>query len=224
MVKTIHAVSSCSLLCFILLLTAMPAFSQDTRSAIWNYQTGRDLENRNLMSQAEWYYNESIRIATDEISRNMATRDSYAALTWSLRRLQRHADVIIWGERGLRLYADEYRIVQTMGESYFYLNDFDQSLRFMQRYVNAIPQGGMASIAYFFIGEIYRFRRQFRHADIAYTTAVGLYSGADLWWFRLGTVREATGDFEHAAAAYERVLALNPSHQGASSGLTRSRR
>ena len=206
-----------------LLMTAMPVFSQDNRSAIGNFHIGRDLENRNQIREAELFYNESVRIASDEITRNMANRDSYTALTWSLRRLQRHADVIIWGERGLRLYADEYRIVETMGESYFYLNDFDQSLSFMQRYVNAVPVGGRASVAYFFIGEIYRFRRQFHHADIAYTTAVRLEPSVELWWFRLGTVREASGDFENAVAAYEQVVRLNPNHQAASNGLVRLR-
>ena len=210
------------LLYFVLFLPIMPAFAQDNRSAIWNFHTGRDLENRNLMNEAELYYNESVRIATDEIARNVATRDSYTALTWSLRRLQRHADVIIWGERGLRLFADEYRIVETMGESYFYLNDFDESLRFMRRYVNVVPQGGRASVAYFFKGEIHRFRSNFHHADIAYTTAVRLEPGVDLCWFRLATVREAAGDFEHAIIAYEEVLRINPNHQGANSGLARA--
>ena len=210
------------LLCFILFLPLIPTFAQDNRSAIWNFNTGRNLESQNLMREAEIYYHESIRIATDEIARNNATRDSYTALTWSLRRLERHADVIMWGERGLMFFTDEYRIVETMGESYFYLNDFDESLRYMQRYVNAVPQGGRASVAYFFKGEIYRFRRNFHHADIAYSTAVRLYPGQALWWFRLATVREAAGDFENAVLAYEEVLRLNPNHQAASSGLARS--
>ncbi|MCL2007531.1 MAG: tetratricopeptide repeat protein [Treponema sp.] len=213
-----------SLLCLILLLPLVSGFPQENRTALWNYNTGRALEARDQMGEAVVYYNESIRIATDEINRNLADRDSYTALTWSLRRLGRHSDVIIWGERGLRLYPDDYRIIETMGESYFYMNNFDESLRFMQRYVNAIPQGGRSSVAYFFIGEIYRFRRMFHHADIAYTTAVRLEPGLALWWFRLATVREASGDFFHAVTAYEEVLRINPNHGEARNGLARSSR
>jgi tetratricopeptide (TPR) repeat protein len=186
------------------------------------YDTDTEIEAETGMSEAEIFYNEAIRIATDEITRNVANRDSYAALTWALRRQERFADVIIWGERGLRLFADEHRIVQTMGEAYFFLNDHDESLRFMQRYVNAIPQGGRASVAYFFIGEIHRFGRQFHHADIAYSTAVQLEPSSALWWFRLGTVREAVGDFEHAVVAYEQALRLNPDYLEARNGLARS--
>ena len=208
----------------LLLLLEAPAFAQNNRDALWNYHTGRDLESRNRMNEADIYYNEAVRIASDEISRNIANRDSYAALTWALQRQRKYADVITWGERGLRLYADDYRIIETMGEAYFYLNDHDQSLRFMQRYTNSLPQGERASVAYFFIGEIYRFRAHFRHADIAYTTAVRLEPNVALWWYRLGTVREALGDFPPAVTAYERALALNPNYQEASNGLARSSR
>ena len=199
-------------------------FAQNNRDALWNYRTGRDLESRNRMSEAAYYYTEAARICNDEISRNAATRDTYTALTWTLQRQQRYQDVITWGERGLRLYADEYRIVETMGEAYFYLNNLDESLRFMQRYTNSAPQGERISVAYFFIGEIYRYKGLFLHADIAYSTAVRLEPYAALWWYRLGSVREALRDFSQATDAYERAVRLNPNYQEALAGLERTRR
>jgi tetratricopeptide (TPR) repeat protein len=175
------------------------------------------------MPEAAPYYAEAVRICNDEISRNLATRDSYAVLVWTLQRQKKYADVIIWGERGLRLYADEYRIVETMGEAYFYLDDYENSLRLMQRYVNTLPQGERASVAYFFIGEIYRLQRKYRHADIAMTMAVRLEPGVALWWYRLGTVRESAGDSVPAIAAYEQALRFNPNYQQARDGLNRLR-
>ena len=209
-------------MCLTLLLLSLPAFTQTSRDAIWNYHTGRDLESRNRLSEADIYYNEAVRIASDEISRNAANRESYTALTWALQRQRKYADVITWGERGLRLYADEYRIVETMGEAYFYLNDHDESLRFMQRYTNSVPQGERTSVAYFFIGEIFRYKGYYRHADIAYTTAVRLEPGIALWWYRLGLVREAAKEFPQAAVAYERALLLNPDYPEAGAGLART--
>ena len=211
-------------LIIVFLILGLPAFAQDNQSALWNYHTGRDLERRNRMSEAEHYYNEAIRICYNEIFWNEASRDTYTALTWALRRQENYTEVIFWGERALASFADEYRVVQTMGEAYFYLNNFDQSLRFMQRYINSEPQGERAAVSYFFIGEIYRFRRQFRHADIAYSTAVRLEPGSALWWYRLGSVREAFGDLSQAANAYERALVLNPNYQQAITGLERSSR
>ena len=191
--------------------------------ALQNYRTGRDLESRNRMEDAEVYYQEAVRICTDELSLNPNNMDSYTVLTWTLQRQGRYAEVISWGERGLRVNASDWRIIETMGEAYFYLRDYERSMAFMRRYVNALPQGERTSVAYFFIGEIFRFQQKFRHADIAYTTAVRLEPGSALWWYRLGSVREQVGDAAPAMEAYERALRLNPNYREAIDGLNRTR-
>jgi tetratricopeptide (TPR) repeat protein len=210
----------------VLSLSGFPALAQTagSNSALQLYNTGRDLEARNRMSEAEPYYNEAIRICQDEVARNIATRETYTVITWALRRQNKHSDVITWGERGLRLFSDEFRIMQTMGESWFYLGNYDRSLSYMQRYTNALPRGERSSISYFFIGEIYRLTEKFRHADIAYTTAVRLEPDIPLWWYRLATVREASGDRIQAIEAFQQAIKLNPDYQNAIDGLARLQR
>jgi tetratricopeptide (TPR) repeat protein len=217
-------------ICF--LFTGYPAFSQapDTSGAspsrsdaLQNYRVGRDLEYRNRIDEAGVYYNEAVRICTQELAANPSNLDAYTVLTWTLQRQKKYADVISWGERGLRLNPNDYRIVETMGEAYFYLDNYAQSLRFMQRYVNSMPQGERTAVAYFFIGEIHRLERRYYHADIAYTTALHLDPSAALWLYRLGLTRESAGDTASAAQAYERALRINPSYREASEGLSRVR-
>jgi tetratricopeptide (TPR) repeat protein len=203
-------------------LAAQQAPDISRYDALQNYRTGRDLEARNRMEEAERYYAEAIRICREEIVRNAGNMDSYAVLTWTLQRQQKYSEVIAWGERALRI-ASDMRITETMGEAYFYLNNYTESLRFMQRYVNALPRGDRASVAYFFIGEIYRLSGKWRHADIAYTTAVRLEPGSALWWYRLGSVRESAGENAFAVEAYERALSLNPNYRDASEALSRMR-
>jgi tetratricopeptide (TPR) repeat protein len=206
-------------------LALAPLYSQEGRpDALRSYRTGRDLEARNRLQEARPYYDEAIRVCLNEINQNAANMDSYTVLTWALQRQNRYAEVIEWGQRGLRVNANDFRIIETMGEASFYLNQYAQSLRYMQRYVDGNPQGDRISVAFFFIGEIYRLQQKYRHADIAYTTAVRLEPGLALWWYRLGTVRESAGDFQAAAAAYEQALRLNPNYQEASGGLARARR
>jgi tetratricopeptide (TPR) repeat protein len=176
------------------------------------------------MDEANQYYNEAVRICMDEIAQNAANMDSYTVLTWAFQRQRRYTDVITWGERGLRINANDYRLVETMGEAYFYLNRFEDSLRFMQRYVNFVPQGERSAVAYFFIGEIFRLQRKFHRADIAYTVAVRLEPNSALWWYRLGSVREALEEFSLAVEAYQQALRLNPAYREATEGLERSRR
>ncbi|MDR2072354.1 MAG: tetratricopeptide repeat protein [Spirochaetaceae bacterium] len=182
------------------------------------------MEARNRFEEANAYYNEAIRICMEELNRNSSNMDSYTVLTWALLRQRKYTDVINWGDRALRNNANDYRIIETMGEAYFYLNDYQHSLTMLQRYVASIPRGDRASTAYFFMGEIYRNQRKYLHADIAYTTAVTLEGNIFLWWFRLGTVRESAGEYQFAIEAYEKCVGLNPNYREATEALERTRR
>jgi tetratricopeptide (TPR) repeat protein len=215
-----------------LVLGVGPVFSQtgqDPRQnstrpdALRSYRIGRDLEAQNRADEANQYYNEAAQICLDEINPNATNMDSYTVLTWTLQRQRKYAEVISWGNRGLRVNGSDYRIIETMGEAYFYLDRFEDSLRSMQRYVNSVPQGERTPVAYFFIGEIFRLQRKFFKADIAYTTAVRLDPGSALWWYRLGSVRESVGDLSPAVEAYQQALRLNPNYREARDGLERSR-
>ena len=199
---------------------ALPAVS----SALQNYRIGRDMEAKNRINEANAYYAEAVRLCMAEINRNTTNENSYTVLTWALLRQRKYAETVSWGSRALEINANDYRIVETMGEAYFYLNDYGNSLQMMQRYVTSMPRGDRASTAYFFMGEIYRNQQKYLHADIAYTTALNLESNIVLWWFRLGSVRESAGEFSGAMVAYEKALALNPGYREAGEGLERSRR
>jgi tetratricopeptide (TPR) repeat protein len=193
-------------------------------SALQNYRIGRDMEVRNRLNEANAYYAEAVRLCMAEINRNNTNENSYTVLTWALLRQRRYAETVTWGLRAFEMNVNDYRVMETMGEAYFYLNDYGNSLRMMQRYVASMPRGDRASTAYFFMGEIYRNQQKYLHADIAYTTALNLEGSIVLWWFRLGSVRESAGEFSGAIAAYEKALALNPGYREAGEGLERSRR
>jgi tetratricopeptide (TPR) repeat protein len=207
----------------VLLALSVPAFSQNRPDALQKYRNGRDLEAANRLQEAEANYSEAVRICQDEINRSLATRDTYTVLTWTLQRQKKYNDVISWGERGLRLYPDDYRLNEVMGEAYFYLDNYTDSLNSLQRFVHALPRNDRASTAYFFIGEIFRIEGKFRRADIAYSTAVRLEPGIALWWYRLGLTRESARDYAPALEAYQRVLRLNPNYADATAAVTRIR-
>jgi predicted Zn-dependent protease len=85
------------------------------------------------------------------------------------------------------------------------------------------PEGARVDLVYSFLGEIYIRLGQFRHADIALTTAVHRIPGNATWWTRLAYARESAGDFLEAVTAYERALSLNPQLADARRGLERVR-
>ena len=209
-----------------IILTSFPAVAQSTGGAenlspMENYRRGRELEDQNRMNDANIHYNEAVRQCLEEVSGSTASRTTYTVLTWTLQRQKKYNEVITWGERGLRVFSDEYRLVEIMGEAFFYLADYPRSLSYMQRYTNALPQGDRVSVAYFFSGEIYRLTQKYRHADIAYTTALRFEPNLALWWYRLGSVREEIGEKSSAIDAYQQALRINPNYNEAKNGIAR---
>jgi tetratricopeptide (TPR) repeat protein len=135
--------------------------------------------------------------------------------SWCLLKLKRYQEIIDACQAALKQGTD-WRIIEMMGEAYYYLGDMASSLRYMQRYVDSVPENtDRVSSAYFFMGEAYLKLKQYEHADIAYSIAV--YKTPDMyrWWYRLGMAREALGDRAGAIAAYEKSASLNRSNQDA---------
>jgi tetratricopeptide (TPR) repeat protein len=199
------------------------AQSDPRPDALARYQSGREQEAAGRLADADTSYSEAIRICQTEINQRIATSDTYTVMCWALQRQKKYGEVISWGDNGLRLYPDDYRINEIMGEAYFYLDDYDNSIKALQRYVNALPRGSRASTAFFFLGEIYRIQGKFLKADMAYTTAVRQEAGIALWWYRLGLAREGARDYTAAVEAFQRALSINPSYLEASNALARSR-
>jgi len=209
---------------FLLWSPLVPGYSQEKPDALRIYRQARDMEAQGRTAEAMLRYDEAVTICKDEISQNATNMDSYTVLTWALLRQRKYAEVTEWGAKGLKVNPNDYRVVETMGEAYFYLNNFKESLKYMQKYVDSTPQGDRVSVAYFFIGEVFRLQQRFKHADISYTMAVRLEPNLSLWWYRLGSVRESAGEFPSAVEAYERALKLNPGYNDALEGLERAKK
>jgi tetratricopeptide (TPR) repeat protein len=196
-------------------------FAQDKPDALKTYRQGRDFEAQGRTADANERYDAAEQICKDEIGRNSANMDSYAVLTWSFIRQKKYRDTIEWGLKGLKVNQSDYRVIESLGEAYFYTDDYKESLRYMQKYVDSAPQGERVSVAYFFMGEIFRIQKKPKHADIAYTTAVKMEPSIALWWYRLGMAREQAAEYASAAAAYEKAVALNASYKEAVEALDR---
>lgn len=212
----------CSIAGLLLILTIITVYTQDKPDALRSFRQGRNLEAVGRTEDAKASYEEAIAICKQDLTANPKNMDAYTIYGWSLFRLGKYRETVEICQEALKIVND-YRIVETMGEAYFYLGNYKESLRHMERYVDAAPRGERISTAYFFIGEIYRITGQYNRADIAYTAAVHLEPAIALWWFRLGSVREQVGDKTGASDAYRRALNLRPDYKDASDGLSRVR-
>jgi tetratricopeptide (TPR) repeat protein len=174
---------------------AAPLFAQSRPDALILYRNGR--------------YREAVDICLEEIAENPRRLDAYAVLGWSLLRLQDYENVIKYGLQALAVSKYDHRIMEILGEAYFYTGKNVEALKYFQEYVNLQPTGSLISDVYYFMGEIFIQLGEFNHADIAFTTALHHNSNVARWWGRLGYSREMAHDYPNALKAYERALTLN---------------
>jgi tetratricopeptide (TPR) repeat protein len=144
-------------------------------------------------------------------------------ICWSLIALSRYDEARTYALAGRNLSRYDIRIIEILGEVYYYQGRNNESLQYFQEYINLSPEGGRIDTVYYFIGEIYIRLGRFRHADIALSTAVHYVPGNAAWWTRLAYARENAGDLQDAVSAYERALSLNGQLADARRGLDRTR-
>jgi tetratricopeptide (TPR) repeat protein len=165
-------------------------------------------------------YEEARRACLDEIAARPDGLESYVVLSWSLVSLERWADAENYAKKGLAIRRDP-RLVEVLGEASYYLGKNDAALRDFQEYATAVPEGGRAGVAFYYMGEIYLRQVKFAHADIALSTAVQYSPGNARWWTRLGWAREKASDYDHAVLAYKKALSISPRLQDALDGVDR---
>jgi tetratricopeptide (TPR) repeat protein len=168
-------------------------------------------------------YEQAVRICRDEIAANADNLESYVVLCWSLLSLNRYEEALGYARTGRALSRYDIRIAEILGEAYYFQGQNAEALQYFQEYASQAPDGPRIAKVSCFIGEIYIRLGKFRHADIAFSTAVHRMPGEAAWWVRLAYARENAGDLTEAVNAYERALSLDSQLTDARRGLERSR-
>ncbi len=205
-----------------LVISAYALVAQEKPDALKLYRNGRDLESAGRVEDAKAAYGQAVEVCKQELADNPSNVEAYTIYGWALVRTARYQEAVTVCSEALKISRD-VRIIETIGEGYFYLSNYKEALKYMQEYIDTAPRGERISTAYFFSGEIYRLAKQYSHADIAYSAAVYLEPSISLWWYRLGGARENAGDKKGAQDAYQRAVKLRPDYKEAADGLNRVR-
>lgn len=166
-------------------------------------------------------YNESIQVCLAEIAETPANVESHVVLCWALVQVKRYEEADSWAEKGRAVSKYDPRLIEIQAEAKYYRGLNDQALRLFQEYISYAPNGTRIAPAYYFMGETFLRQGRYRHADIAFSTALQLESVNANWWVRLGYAREMAKDYRHALEAYNKALGLNPAIPDAARGKER---
>ncbi len=185
------------------------------------FRQGRDLELKGRKSEAIKFYQDAIAVCNTELARDATRMDAYTIKCWALFRLEQYQQVIDVGSQALKVRYDA-RIVETMGEAYFFLNDLTNCLKSLQSYINNTNEDAdRVATAYFYMAETYVRLQKFEHADIAYAMAVYKEPSMARWWLRYAQIVEKLEDFKRAYNLYSKALQLSPDNKEANEGLQR---
>jgi len=186
-----------------LFLSASLGFSQQ-KDALEAFKSGR--------------FADAVAITQEELKANNNNMDSYVVLCWSLQKLEKHQDALNFAQQALKFNPYDFRIIEIIGESSFYLGKNLEALKAFEQYVVLAPSGDRIEKAYYFMGEVYLQLGQYNRADIALTTAVYHAPQTAVWWSRLGYARMLAKDYPAAKKAYDEALRQNPGLSEATRG------
>ena len=193
----------------VLIFAAHAAFAQTIPDALVEYRQGN--------------FERAIQICRGEIAANANNVESHVVICWSLIRLRRYDEALRYARTARELSRYDPRIIEILGEVYYFQGSNRESLQYFQEYVNLAPSGQRIENVYYYMGEIYIRMGKYRHADIALSTAVHWLPNNAVWWTRLAFARESAGDLAQSVAAYEKALTLDPQFSDARRGLDRVR-
>ncbi len=183
------------------------------QSAYAQYQRGRQFQLDGREPEAAKVFATSLAAVEKLITVQGATPDLVSLQCWNLFRLERHKEVVATAQKALRSWED-HRIIETLAESLYFLDRSEEALRYFTRYFEIAPAGDdRLSSAYYYVGECYMDMKRYEHADIAFTTATTMLKSMYYWWYRLGTAKEALGQYKRAHDAYASSIALYPGFQ-----------
>ena len=174
-----------------------------------------------LVLYREGRYKEAIAVCLNEIERMPRNIDSYVVLTWALLGDERYQEAADWVVKGRAVSQYDPRLIETHAQALYHLGQNEESLHLFEDYIAYAPNGKKVSGVYYHIGELYLRMAKYRHADIAFSTAIRLEPLNSVWWTRLAYSREQAKEYRAALEAYSSALQLNKNSTDAQKGYER---
>lgn len=194
----------------IILFTAFflfSAFSQSKQDALALYREGK--------------FTDSVNVCLSEIAEKPGNLESHVVLCWGLVAAARYEEADNWAEKGRALSKYDPRLIEIQAEAKYFRGFNDQALKLFQEYISYAPNGNRIAQTYYYMGEIYLRLAKYRHADMAFSSAIQLEGLNAAWWVRAAYAREMAKDYRYSLEAYKKALELNSSLQDASRGRDR---
>lgn len=186
------------LLFLLLTFPFISLFSQNKGDALGLYREG--------------LYKEAIEQTMKEIRINPKNMDARTIQTWSLIALKKYEETEKIATESLEINPLDVRIIEILGEAYFYQNKLDPALKEFSKYVELAPTGARIGKVYSFMGDAFFKQKKFFESELAYTAATKDIPNSFSLWLKVGEARLAIKNDEGAKVAFEKVLEIYPNN------------
>ncbi|UPA16390.1 tetratricopeptide repeat protein [Borrelia coriaceae] len=188
----------CLKIIFILLSSSSLLKAQEKEDSLLLYKQGK--------------FQEAIINTKNEIKHNPKNLDARAILIWSLIATGEYKRAELESIKGLEIKKHDARIIQALGESYFFQGQYKNAIKHFQKYINLEPNGARIPKVYILIADSFYKLERYNEADFAYENALRFLPNSQNILLKLAKARLNAQNKTLAKETLTKLLTLNPNH------------
>ncbi|AWG42903.1 hypothetical protein CR532_02810 [Candidatus Borreliella tachyglossi] len=168
-----------------------------------------------LLLYREGRFQEAINNTQDEIKQNPNNLDARTIFVWSLIAIGDYKRAEIEAIKGLEIKKYDIRIVQALGEAYFFQGQYKNALKYFQEYIGLDSNGARIAKVYNLIADSFYRLERYNEADFAYENALRFLPNNQNLLLKLAKARINAKNKVLAKESLTRFLILDPNHSEA---------
>ncbi|WKC58087.1 tetratricopeptide repeat protein [Borrelia sp. P9F1] len=165
-----------------------------------------------LLLYREGRFQEAIVNTQEELSRNPTNLDARVILIWSLIGTGKYKRAELESMQGLTIKRYDSRIIQALGESYFFQKQYKNALKYFQEYIGLDPNGARIAKVYTLMADSFYKLERYNESDFAYENALRFLPNNQNLLLKLAKARVSSKNKILAKKTLTTLLDLNPSH------------
>ncbi|WP_409977320.1 tetratricopeptide repeat protein [Borrelia sp. RT1S] len=181
---------------------------------IFSYSGFLVAQNRedSLLLYREGRFQEAIINTQEELNRNPTNLDARVILVWSLIGAGEYKRAELESVKGLAIKRYDSRIIQALGESYFFQKQYKNALKYFQEYIGLDPNGARIMKVYNLMADSFYKLERYNESDFSYESALRFLPNNQNLLLKLSKARISSKNKILARKTLTTLLTLNPNH------------
>ncbi|AHH06597.1 Tetratricopeptide repeat family protein [Borrelia crocidurae DOU] len=165
-----------------------------------------------LLLYRQGKFQEAIINTQNEIKNNSNNLDARVILIWSLIATGEYKKAELESIKGLEIKKHDSRIIQALGEAYFFQGQYKNALKNFQKYIGLDANGARIAKVYILTADSFYKLERYNEADFAYENALRFFPNNQNILLKLAKSRINAKNKILAKETLTKLLTLNPNH------------